>query len=399
MMKYAITLFTTLMLVISATAQTKPKTPTKQEPVAESTGNVVTNGSFENTAMKTLKNFGQLAELSTGWFTATQAAGDVFSEGVKSTRVAVPTNELGTQTPHEGSCYAGFVAYTKDVKRPRTYLQTKFNANLVKDQMYCVRMQVSLAENSKYAVNNLGMLVSDRKIDQPNTGVIAIEPQVKMRNNMVVKTMDGWETLCTTYVGTGQEEYLIIGCFGLDEKVVAEKAKRPAGSTGIQQQFAYYFVDNIEFIPIDAPSECFCGAAEDRQPDVIYSKSLGIPEDSKPAELFAATGVYFGYLSNNIESMFEEDLNRLLGLLKSNPMSKVEIIGHCDNEEVKEGAVNARYSAMGQQRADKIKEWFVAQGIQANRITTSSKENTEPASTMPTPLSKAQNRRVVFILK
>lgn len=398
-MKYSFLLSAALLISVAAAAQTKPKSPAKPAAETESTGSVVSNGGFENTAMKTLKNFGQLAELSTGWFNATQSAADVFSEGVKSTRVSVPVNELGTQTPFEGSCYAGVVAYSKDVKRPRTYLQTKFTTKLVKDQMYCVRMQVSLAENSKYAVNNLGMLVSDRKIDQPNSGVIAMEPQVKMRNNMVVKTMDGWETLCTAYVGNGQEEYLIIGCFGLDEKVTAEKAKRPAGSTGVQQQFAYYFVDNVEFIPIDAPSECFCGAAEERQPDVIYSRSLGIPENSKPAELFAATGVYFGYLSTNIESMFEQDLNRLLGLLRSNPAFKVDITGHCDGDELKEAAVNARYSALGQQRADVIRDWFVAQGIQATRLTTISKENTEPASTMPTPLSKAQNRRVMFVLK
>ncbi|MDZ4823388.1 MAG: OmpA family protein [Flavobacteriales bacterium] len=402
MSKICITLFTLLFLSTIAFAQSKSRTTTtaaKETPPEETSDNVVNNGGFENTATKTLKNYGQLQELSTGWFAATQSPCDVFGEGVKSLKAAIPTNEMGNQTAHSGMCYAGIVAYSKDPKRTRTYLEAELNQQLKKDQLYCVRVQVSLGENSKFAVNNVGVLLSDRKIDQPNSGIIALEPQIKQRNNTVLKTMDGWETICMTYAATGLEEYIVVGCYGLDEKLTIEKPKRPAGSTGVQQLLAYYYIDNIEITPIEAQSQCFCGKAEDREADLIYSRSLNITPDMKPAAVVSATNIWFGFLSSDMESMFEEDLNRVLGVLKANPNLSLDITGHSDNDEMSEAKINARYGNLALKRADKLKDWFVEQGIQATRVNTSTKDNIEPASTMPTPMSKAQNRRVTFAVK
>ena len=119
----------------------------------------------------------------------------------------------------------------------------------------------------------------------------------------------------------------------------------------------------------------------------------------KPEELIAGTAVYFDVLSYKVHSMFDADLNELAGLLKSNPNLKIELIGHSDTDEVNEAKVNIRYEGMALKRANSVKEFLVLKGISEVRLSTSSKDNTELASDKPTPLSKAQNRRVLFVVK
>lgn len=378
--------------------QGKTKDPKWADAVTEN-NNLISNGDFEDTDWKHLKNYGQLQELSADWFSATQALPDVYYSGVKSPKASVPTNTYGTQEPFSGSGYAGFRAYTKDLKLTRSYLEAKITKKLEKDHLYCIQMRVSLADLSKNAVNNVGMFLSDRKIDQANTGLMSLVPQVMMENNAVVNTIDGWETICATYAATGLEEYIIIGCFGPDDKLKVEKVKKPASVPGVQVNHAYYYIDAIEIIEVEAQSQCFCGKPEEKEPDVIYSRATGITDEMKPADIVPRTAAYFAFLSSEINYLFEEDLARLVAILKSNPAINLEIVGHSDTEEMNEAKINARYSGLGLERAMAIKQWMVAQGIGENRLQTSSKDNTDLASTTPTPMGKAQNRRVVFIMK
>ncbi|MGB1033014.1 MAG: hypothetical protein ACPGWM_10370, partial [Flavobacteriales bacterium] len=157
----------------------------------ESDDNLVPNGDFENTATKTLKNYGMLQELTEDWFNATQAEADVFSTGIKSPKVSIPNNDMGIQSAASGDIYAGFRAYTKDKKKTRSYIEVKFKERLKKDQMYCVQFKVSTGDLSKYAVNNIGAVVSTRKVYQPNTGSLIKDIHVKDRSNKVINTTEG----------------------------------------------------------------------------------------------------------------------------------------------------------------------------------------------------------------
>src|SRR5690606_24521197 len=109
---------------------------------------------------KSLKSYGQLTELCQPWMTPNEASADVFAVGTKGTKAACPVNDFGVQEPLSGSGYAGFMAYTKDPKKYRTYIQGKLKTTMVKDQLYCVKMNVSLADLSKYGVNNVGIFLS-----------------------------------------------------------------------------------------------------------------------------------------------------------------------------------------------------------------------------------------------
>ena len=195
--------------------------------------NLVPNGSFENGDVKRLKAYGQLEETTTDWFPYTDAPLDLYSTDVKGEKVAVPANSYGYEDPSDGYRYGGFRAYTKSPKVARTYFQVRLSENLQANQMYCVSFDISLSDLSKYAVNGIGAYFSDRKEMQPNLGIVDRDPQVMHRTDKVMQLMEGWETVCGTVLGTGQEEYMTIGGFNGSRDIEEVKGQESRASISV----------------------------------------------------------------------------------------------------------------------------------------------------------------------
>lgn len=361
--------------------------------------NLVPNGDFEATDTKRLKSFGQMAEFTENWFNGTQAPCDVFAGGIKSEKVSIPSNEFGKQAAQSGNIYTGIRAYTKDSKLSRTYLEVQFTEKLEKDQMYCVEFSISMADLSKYAVNNIGAVVSERKVVQPNTGAMVRDIDVKERTNKVFKAMDAWETVCGTVVGTGEEEYLIIGCFAGDSDLTIEKNKRPRDVVGSQKFEAYYYIDDVKVYPVDAKSQCSCSVGTSTEPDLIYGSSIVTSPDMSASDVVGISAVYYPFLKRSVSAAGVNTLESLVTILQDNPTWKLEIIGHVDNDEADEAKINSRYVDFGKQRAEQVKRFLVSKGIAEGRLIVLTKENTDPANTRETDLSRAQNRRVTFAIR
>lgn len=386
-------------------AQTTKKAPAKSDNKLEaessnaSPDNYVVNPSFEDCEIKTLKNYGMLNDLCTPWFTPNKTSADLFAQGVKSPKTLAGQNDYGKEDPADGTCYAGIRAFSKDPKKNRTYLETKLRMRLEKNKLYCVRFQASLADLSKFAVNNIGVYFSDRKIANANDYAITLVPQVTIKNNTPIKTMEGWETICGTFLAKGNEEYIIIGGFGEENALQIEKMKKPAGVTGTVLNEAYYFLDNIEIVAVDAPSQCMCGKMDALEPDFIYTKAVARNINSTPQQQIAAFGVYFANLSSDVPELFYPDLEEVATLMLNNPGINIELVGHSEADEINEAKVNVRLSNMAMKRAQKVKAYLLDKGIEDSRISISSQDDQAPANTKGTPLGKAQNRRVEIKVK
>ena len=364
--------------------------------------NLVPNGDFESANTKPLKTFGMLEELCDNWYTATKAPADLFAAGIRSEKVSIPQNEYGSQDAASGDLYAGFRAYTKDKKKTRSYVAVQLTDELEKNQMYCVEFKVSLADLSKYGTNFIGAYFTDRKTIQPNTGSIVRDLNdihIKHRSNKTMTMMDGWETICGTYVANGDEEYMVIGCFGSDTELDLPKMKRPREATGAQTYDAYYYLDAVRVYPVDAKSQCSCDPAADRAPDLIYGQSVVISESMSAEEIIGVSAVYYAFQKQTLTQTGMKSLDEVARIMSENPSWKLEVIGHCDNDEFTESKINPRYADMGKKRADQAVRYLVSKGVDASRLIALTKENTDPANTRPTDLSRAQNRRVVFVIR
>lgn len=358
--------------------------------------NLVPNGGFEDTNINKLRTYGQMEEFSMDWFSATEVAADIYGDGAKGDKVAIPTNNYGKQEPSDGLCYAGFRAYSKDPRLSRSYLEVKLPQTLEKDVMYCVSFDISLADLSRFAVNEIGVIMSDRKVEQPNTGDMILQPDVKQKTNKVFQFLDGWETFCGTFVGTGHEEYVVIGCFGGRENMTIEKIKRPMGITGAQMNHAYYYVDNVKIVDIQAKSQCVCAASDERDMDLVYGSSSVQDEDMTDTEIIKSSSIYYAFLKRTPTGAGKQSVASIAAILTANPMMKITIVGHSDDDERNEGQVNPRYKMIGKNRADQIRRMLEAEGVLSTQISVSDMGNMDPASTRDNDISRAQNRRVTF---
>jgi len=376
------------------------------------TFNLVPNSGFEDTDIKKLRSYGQMEEASKDWFSATEVPADVYGDGAKGDKITIPTNGYGTQKPAAGLFYAGFRAYSKDPRLQRSYLEVQLPQMLDRDVMYCVSFDISLADRSRYAVNEIGVVVSDRKIEQPNTGDLILQADVKHKTNKVFQFVgqdldtsdedlvpsDGWDKFCGTFVGTGQEEYIVIGCFGSrSNNLTIEKPKRPLGVNSQDvKNHAYYYIDNVEIIAIQAKSQCKCSAAEEREMDLVYGSSSVQDEDMTDGEKINSSAIYYAFLKRTPTGSGKQTVANIATILKANPSMKINIMGHCDEDEASEGQINARYKMIGKNRGDQIRRMLETAGVPASQYSVSDIGAQDPANSRDTDISRAQNRRVTF---
>ena len=392
-----------ILATVGATAQKKT------DKAAAAPQGIVSNGTFDDIDVaKSLKAAGQV-QLALPWESPNSVSADLFSKDIKNIKFKAPVNEHGYQEPLSGSNYAGFRAYSKDTKKPRTYLQLKLNKKLEKGKQYCIRYSLSLSDLSKFAVSNVGVHVLSKKIQANTSDPLLFEPQITISENVAVNITDGWESICGTYTAVGGEEYIIIGGFGKEDKMKIEKMKK---STEVDKKMkeagitattvtndAFYYIDNVDIVPIEAKSQCDCAKKSKPQAQFIYSSSVARATGAKPADIINSTVVYFAGLSEFIPGQFDGNIEEIAALMKANPALNIELIGHSDVDEIAEAKIDEEVANMADKRAKSVKEALVGFGINAARINVTSVDDSQPASTFNSPSGHAQNRRVVFKVK
>jgi outer membrane protein OmpA-like peptidoglycan-associated protein len=393
------------VLILSSIGATAQK---KTGKTADTPKGIVTNGGFDDFEEKSLKSAGQIT-LAKGWMSPNSSPADLFSSKVKNAKLKVPANEHGLQEAVSGSNYAGFRAYSKDPKKSRSYIQLKLNQKLVKGQQYCIRYNLSLADLSKFAVNNVGVYISEKKLQFSNTNAIMVEPQITISENVAVNVTDGWENICGTYTAVGGEEYIVIGGFGAEDKMKVEKMKKSpetdkkmkaAGITATTvSNDAYYFIDNVDIVAVEAKSQCDCAKKSKPQAQFIYSSSVARATGAKPAEIINSMVIYFAGLSEFIPGQFDGNIEEIAAIMKVNPALNIELIGHSDMDEMAEAKIDEEVANMAEKRVNAVKEALVGYGVSASRISVSFVDDSQPANTFNSPSGHAQNRRVEFKAK
>ena len=103
--------------------------------------------------------------------------------------------------------------------------------------------------------------------------------------------------------------------------------------------------------------------------------------------------VYFETNKHNINSAAAFTLEAQANWLNSTPGFQIIIEGHCDERGTREYNL-----ALGERRANSVKEFLVSLGVEPGRITTISYGKERPAADGSTSESWAENRRSVTIV-
>ena len=109
-----------------------------------------------------------------------------------------------------------------------------------------------------------------------------------------------------------------------------------------------------------------------------------------PDEMLAKVGstVYFGYDQSTLTAEAQATLDRQAAFLRANPTIRIVIEGHCDERGTREYNL-----ALGDRRASAARDYLVAKGVNASRLTTISYGKERPAVGGSNDTSYALNRR------
>jgi outer membrane protein OmpA-like peptidoglycan-associated protein len=374
--------------------------------------NLVPNGSFEATNGK-VKSLGLLKEGSngesyvTGWTSATGAKADVFVNGkIKEDKdraySSVEKNLYGKEKAKEGENYIGIVAYSYNDKVARTYAIVKLDAPLKKGVRYCVTFNVSLAEASKYACNQLGANFSNKPFGTEEKSTIIDVAHVQQRDNKIINATYNWEKICGVYEAKGGEKFLTIGNFIKNENVKTETNKKPKDMDVEVVAAAYYYLDDVSVVMMDASSECSCAGDEPKNEysSTVFQKSVIVNSKMTPAQVVNAQQTFFAFGKSNFSPEGKAMLDLIAQKMTENPTMKLEIIGHSDPMEDSVGVEKTQYSDMAEKRIEAVITYLKGKGIDPIRLVAVRKDSAEPndeiSESDDEDLRMAKNRRVTF---
>lgn len=121
---------------------------------------------------------------------------------------------------------------------------------------------------------------------------------------------------------------------------------------------------------------------------------LGLPAPKileKERENFKFSPIFFDHDKAEIKPEFHDYLNSIARLLKGISDLRVEVVGHTDavgTDQYNEG--------LSKRRAKSIKEYFLTQGVEEDKLEIDFKGERLPIDTNKTPEGKQRNRRVDF---
>ncbi len=132
--------------------------------------------------------------------------------------------------------------------------------------------------------------------------------------------------------------------------------------------------------------------------DGSYSESAvdsGVLDELSQAYIDQRIGgrVYFALNRYNVDSAGAAQLQEQARWMMDNPGVNVTIAGHCDERGTREYNL-----ALGARRANSVRDFLVAQGINGNRVDTVSYGKERPAVVGSNEAAYAANRRSVTVL-
>lgn len=136
---------------------------------------------------------------------------------------------------------------------------------------------------------------------------------------------------------------------------------------------------------------------DDKQPEEpVLSEASEIPAAppmGEEKEMFSPEVLYFAYDSDEITMESQDKLRGLTEYMNKNQMANLQVEGHCDER----GSVQYNL-ALGERRAQAVKNYLASTGVDAGRISTISWGKEKPAVIGKDESAWSKNRRAEFNL-
>lgn len=177
--------------------------------------------------------------------------------------VGVPDNIMGSQPAHTGEAYAGIIVYEGFALTGctslfgsswREYVEGQLSSPLQAGQTYCVSFWISLADNVKWATDDIAVYFSNSLVDVScgtvSNSVLQVTPQLEY-SGADLDNVNDWVELQWSYTATGGEQHIVIGNFKDDNNTSYSCANSSAFNP-----YSYYFIDDVSVELGDCSAEC-----------------------------------------------------------------------------------------------------------------------------------------------
>lgn len=289
-------------------------------------------------------------------------------------RTGIPLNFIGHQEPRAGDGYGGFLLYLNAKEEYTEFVQVALTQTLQAGQPYYAEVYVSLAEDSEFAVDGLGLYFSAQPPLLAQGHYARLQPQVSNPDKQVLLDKQQWIKIAGTFTARGDERYLTIGNFKPRQQNTIKKVKTDRREKE-PYKYAYYYFDEVRVSPVNPPP---AATAE-------YFGKL------TPGQAVVLQNIHFAIDQATLLPASLQELDRLYELLARSPQLRIQLEGHTDNTHTP--AYNQKLS---EDRARAVEQYLVARGIAPARLQTRGYGSSRPVADNNTAAGQQLNRRVEF---
>lgn len=131
--------------------------------------------------------------------------------------------------------------------------------------------------------------------------------------------------------------------------------------------------------------------APDQSAEEAAAREAAVREDAEKA--FVNEKVHFAYDSSDLSRHARQILSSQAEYLRTNSDISVTVEGYCDDR-----GTDAYNMALGERRAESVKDFLIHQGIGPDRLNTVSYGEERPVAMGQNEAAWAQNRRAQFVI-
>lgn len=363
--------------------------------------NLIVNGSFESFHKCPGKVRHERMTEVIGWSQPTDGSADYFHPCGK-TGSRVPDNKFGHQVAYQGNAYIGLHLYVRNsgFDNYKEYLMGHFSNKLIKGAQYEVSFYVSLADESRYGITEIGAYLSKEPIQENTYGMIYEiksdtgrrrkvvtthypRPQIVSEKGSILNNSEKWIKISDTVIAEGNEQFIILGSF-LPNRYVKSSIVNAQGKFSS----AYYYIDDVQVKMTKSPPDAMARAAKS-EPTGQHVKTAR--DSTKPGFTFELKKIYFEFDKSYLKPESKTQLQELYRFMVRHEKLRIEIQGHTDS--LGSNDYNQRLS---ERRALSVKRYLEQKGIGSQRMNVKGYGKNKPIRSNKTDKGRAINRRVMI---
>ncbi|HYF67998.1 MAG TPA: OmpA family protein [Ohtaekwangia sp.] len=311
------------------------------------------------------------------WYSANSGTPDYFNECSRG-EADVPHNWAGVSSPYQGKGYVGIFMWMDSDNDYREYLACKLHTPLIADSVYVITFHYKLSSYSMYAIDRIGMVISDTVIRVKHDQAMQFSPTLQTVQDTALTQQTGyWEKAQYEYLARGGEQFITIGNFDDNIRTKHYRIQHRVIQQEMLANSAYYFVDDVRVLAKYTPDTL-----------VIPVKPFG-DERIELNKRYVLENIQFEFNSYKLMQASKDELDKVVFSMKTHPHYKVILSGHTD--DVGDDRYNMALSA---NRAKSAALYLMSQGIASIRIESRGYGKAQPLLSGSSEEIRQKNRRV-----